>query len=130
VYFEITTNGSIHPFDAIKYASAVLLEIVRPLSIANPALTTLSFVQQAIDAPRTNTKEHFETVPIEQLELSLRAYNCLKRAQILLLSDLSQESQQSLLALRNFGQKSLDEVTKALDTYGIALVQEGDIAEG
>ena len=49
---------------------------------------------------------YFETIAIEQLELSLRAYNCLKRAQILTLADLSRESYQSLLALRNFGQKS------------------------
>ena len=130
VYFEITTNGSVHPFDAIKHASAVLVAIVRPLlkaSDANPGMHNQGLLQHVVEGPRTNTKEYFETVPIEQLELSLRAYNCLKRAQILLLSDLSQESQQSLLALRNFGQKSLDEVTKALETYGIPLVQEGDI---
>ena len=51
-------------------------------------------------------KAYFENIAIEQLELSLRAYNCLKRAQILTLADLSRESYSSLLALRNFGQKS------------------------
>jgi DNA-directed RNA polymerase subunit alpha len=64
------------------------------------------------------------SILIEELQLSLRAYNCLKRAQILTLADLSRESYSSLLALRNFGQKSAEEVAKALETYGIELVQE------
>jgi DNA-directed RNA polymerase subunit alpha len=80
-------------------------------------------VSQPADVPN-NQMAYFETIAIEQLELSLRAYNCLKRAQILTLADLSRESYQSLLALRNFGQKSAEEVAKALETYGIELVQE------
>ena len=65
----------------------------------------------------------FNSIYIEQLELSLRAYNCLKRAQILTLADLSRQSYQDLLSLRNFGQKSAEEVRKALATYGIELSQ-------
>ena len=63
-------------------------------------------------------------VLIEQLELSLRAYNCLKRANILTLADLSKQSFRDLMKLRNFGQKSADEVRGALNTYGIELKED------
>ena len=63
-------------------------------------------------------------VLIEQLELSLRAYNCLKRANILTLADLSKQSFRDLMKLRNFGQKSADEVRGALSTYGIELKED------
>jgi DNA-directed RNA polymerase subunit alpha len=56
--------------------------------------------------------------------LSLRAYNCLKRANILTLADLANESFRSLMQLRNFGQKSADEVRGALSTYGIELKED------
>ena len=61
---------------------------------------------------------------IEDLELSVRAYNCLKRANILTLADLSKQSFRDLMKLRNFGQKSADEVRGALSTYGIELKED------
>jgi DNA-directed RNA polymerase subunit alpha len=118
IHFEITTNGSIHPQAALKHAGAILTEITRAtLQDSQP------FTEVVQPAPIDQTA-YFESIAIEQLELSLRAYNCLKRAQILTLADLSRESYQSLLSLRHFGQKSAEEVTKALERYGIQLVQE------
>ena len=123
IHFEITTNGSVHPHAAFKHAGAILTEITRAtLQDPRPVMST-DEVDTPVSTP-TDQMAYFETIAIEQLELSLRAYNCLKRAQILTLADLSRESYQSLLALRNFGQKSAEEVTKALETYGIELVQE------
>lgn len=123
IHFEITTNGSIHPHTAFKHAGAILTEITRAALQDPRPVVGIQAVSTSIGTP-TNQMAYFETIAIEQLELSLRAYNCLKRAQILTLADLSRESYQSLLALRNFGQKSAEEVTKALATYGIELVQE------
>lgn len=123
IHFEITTNGSVHPYTAFKHAGAILTEITRATLQEPHPVVGIEEVSTPIDTP-TNQTAYFETIAIEQLELSLRAYNCLKRAQILTLADLSRESYQSLLALRNFGQKSAEEVTKALETYGIELVQE------
>jgi DNA-directed RNA polymerase subunit alpha len=121
IHFEITTNGSIHPHQALKYAGAILIEITRAtLQESQPVLAEMATLAEA----PTNQMAYLESIAIEQLELSLRAYNCLKRAQILTLADLSRESCQSLLSLRNFGQKSAEEVTKALETYGIYLVRE------
>lgn len=123
IHFEITTNGSMHPHTAFKHAGAILTEITRATLQDPYPVAGLEEVATPVGTP-TNQMAYFETIAIEQLELSLRAYNCLKRAQILTLADLSRESYQSLLALRNFGQKSAEEVTKALETYGIELVQE------
>jgi len=123
IHFEITTNGSVHPHTAFKHAGAILTEITRAALQDPRPVVSLEEVATPVGTP-TNQMAYFETIAIEQLELSLRAYNCLKRAQILTLADLSRESYQSLLALRNFGQKSAEEVTKALETYGIELVQE------
>ena len=60
--------------------------------------------------------EHLETIFIEELELSVRAYNCLKRANVHTLSDLLQYSAEDLLEFKNFGRKSADEVCENLKT--------------
>lgn len=126
IHFEITTNGSIHPHNAFKYAGAILTEITRATLQDPRPVIGVEEVLTPVHAP-SHQMAYFETIVIEQLELSLRAYNCLKRAQILTLADLAKESYTSLLALRNFGQKSADEVTKALETYGIELAHEVEI---
>ena len=66
----------------------------------------------SLDTPsfEEEKEEHLETIFIEELELSVRAYNCLKRANIHTLSDLLQYSADDLLEFKNFGQKSADEV--------------------
>jgi DNA-directed RNA polymerase subunit alpha len=125
IHFEITTNGSVHPHNAFKHAGAILTEITRATLQDPRPVVGIDEVTTPIDAP-SQQMAYFESIAIEQLELSLRAYNCLKRAQILTLADLANESYTSLLALRNFGQKSAEEVTKALATYGIELAHEAE----
>ena len=124
VHFEITTNGSLHPKEAFKQAGAVLTELTRAAVQEVTYEPVAELAPQLVSLPGTETEtEYFNTIYIEQLELSLRAYNCLKRAQILTLADLAKQSYQDLLSLRNFGQKSAEEVRKALATYGIELSQ-------
>ena len=123
IHFEITTNGSVHPHNAFKHAGAILTEITRATLQDPQSLLGTEEVTKPVETP-SQQMAYFESIAIEQLELSLRAYNCLKRAQILTLADLANESYTSLLALRNFGQKSAEEVTKALETYGIQLAHE------
>ncbi|OUS44393.1 RNA polymerase alpha subunit (chloroplast) [Ostreococcus tauri] len=132
IYFEVWTNGSINPFDAVKSAAKVGMKLM------TACLTTLQDQQVYLDEsklPETpnfvqvnynkmESESNFDQIFIEQLELSLRAYNCLKRANILTLADLSQQSFRDLMKLRNFGQKSADEVRAALSTYGIELKED------
>ena len=132
IYFEIWTNGSIHPFDAMKSAAKVCMKL---MTSCLTRLTDERIYADELKLPETpnfvevNYKKiesdtDLNEVLIEQLELSLRAYNCLKRANILTLADLSKQSFRDLMKLRNFGQKSADEVRGALSTYGIELKED------
>ena len=104
---EIWTNGSIMPDDALSSSAEILENTFGLLKITN----TFSSLAPNIEAPIGEEKtEHLETVFIEELELSVRAYNCLKRANVHTLSDLLQYSADDLLEFKNFGQKSADEV--------------------
>ena len=110
---EIWTNGSIVPDEALSSAAELLENTFGLLKVTN----TISIASQNIETPIQEEKtEHLETVFIEELELSVRAYNCLKRANVHTLSDLLQYSAEDLLEFKNFGQKSADEVCGNLKT--------------
>jgi DNA-directed RNA polymerase subunit alpha len=104
---EVYTNGSITPTEAVSAASEILQRIFSSLKIVD-------FPQSAkIRGVEDNHKEkgqEFDKIVIEELELSVRAFNCLKRANIHTLKDLLQYSPEGLLEFKNFGQKSADEV--------------------
>nr|YP_010986130.1 plastid-encoded DNA-directed RNA polymerase subunit alpha [Polyopes affinis]WOL37048.1 plastid-encoded DNA-directed RNA polymerase subunit alpha [Polyopes affinis] len=113
---EVWTNGSLSPQEAISQGANVLTNLFHPL-------TNIDF------KPAENNNQHNEQpinqVLIEELQLSVRAYNCLKRAQIHSISDLLDYSQEELLEIKNFGQKSAEEVIEALkNKLGISLAKE------
>ena len=104
---EVWTNGSITPAEALSSSAEILENTFGILKITDTPIT------QALDLelpPQEETGEHLESVFIEELELSVRAYNCLKRANVHTLSDLLQYTADDLLEFKNFGQKSADEV--------------------
>ena len=70
-----------------------------------------SFIEKCIEEEK---QQELDTIMVEDLELSVRAYNCLKRANVHTLADLLQYSQEDLLEFKNFGQKSADEVVESL----------------
>lgn len=113
---EIWTNGSLTPQEALSQAANILVDLFNPL--------------REITFEPTDDKEDFEAdpnnqIPIEELQLSVRAYNCLKRAQINSVADLLDYTQEDLLEIKNFGQKSAEEVVEALQQrLGITLPQE------
>ena len=63
---------------------------------------------------------------IEEMDLSVRSYNCLKRANIHTVEDLTKKTEDDMLKVRNLGRKSLDEVIAKLDSYGLSLRQQED----
>ena len=108
---EIWTNGSIMPEEALALSAEILENTFGLLKVTN----TLVPLSTSIETPVQEEKpEHLETIFIEELELSVRAYNCLKRAHVHTLSDLLQYSANDLLEFKNFGQKSADEVCENL----------------
>ena len=112
---EIYTNGSITPTEALSAASELLQKIFDSLTIAELSEQNKPTLESTIEK-KPITSSEFENVMIEELELSVRAYNCLKRANIHTLPDLLKYSQEDLLEFKNFGQKSADEVCLSLKT--------------
>nr|ARW68359.1 RNA polymerase a-subunit [Chondria sp. (in: red algae)] len=116
LFIEIWTNGSISPQEAISQGANILTNLFHPL-------TNINFKSKN---NTSNEKEkQINQILIEELQLSVRAYNCLKRAQIHSIADLLAYSQEELLEIKNFGQKSADEVIEGLkNKLNIHLPQE------
>ncbi len=113
---EIWTNGSLTPQEALSQAANILVELFNPLKDIN---------LESIKDEYPDDEDPTNQIPIEELQLSVRAYNCLKRAQINSVADLLDYSQEDLLEIKNFGQKSAEEVIEALQRrLGITLPAE------
>ena len=113
---EIWTNGSLTPQEALSQASTILVDLFMPLK-------DITLEPGPID--QGSEVDPTSQIPIEELQLSVRAYNCLKRAQINSVADLRDYTQEDLLEIKNFGQKSAEEVIEALQKrLGITLPQE------
>jgi|TARA_B100000513_G_scaffold195063_1_gene124953 DNA-directed RNA polymerase subunit alpha len=114
---EIITDGSIQPIEAIYSASSILENIFASFQVKDETIPTPPMVLEA-----TETTNEYDNIMLEELELSVRAYNCLKRANVNNLSELLKYSQDDLLEFKNFGQKSADEVCESLkNRFGIVL---------
>ena len=114
---EIETDGSISPREALASAGGTLralVQLVEEMSDEPQGLELGEAVQVASGGPDME-------LPIEDLELSERPRNCLKRAQVNTVGELLLKSEDDLLAITNFGQKSLDEVIAKLDERGLTL---------
>jgi DNA-directed RNA polymerase subunit alpha len=113
---ELWTNGSLSPQEALSQGATILTNLFYPLR-------KIDF--KPIENADIQEQRQISLVLIEELQLSVRAYNCLKRAQINSISDLLDYSQEELLEIKNFGQKSAEEVIEALQKrLGISLAKE------
>ena len=110
---EIWTNGNIMPDEALSTSAEILENTFGLLKVTDTFATTSPMIETPVQEEKN---EHLETIFIEELELSVRAYNCLKRANVHTLSDLLKYSATDLLEFKNFGQKSADEVCENLKT--------------
>ena len=116
---EIWTNGSISPQEAIGQSSTILTNLFNPLKTIHFKSEEESFLPEGT---------RINQILIEELQLSVRAYNCLKRAHIHSVADLLDYSQEDLLEIKNFGQKSAEEVIDALQKrLGINLPKEKNL---
>lgn len=119
---EVWTNGTIKPDDAVSLAAKIMNELL------------LLFVDLSEDAKNTeiivekeeNKKEKVLEMTIEELDLSVRSYNCLKRAGINTVEDLTNKSEEDMMKVRNLGRKSLEEVINKLNGLGLYLKKEED----
>jgi len=113
---EIETDGSISPRDALSSAGDTLRNLVALVADLSDEPRGLELGEVA---PSTASPDL--ELPIEELELSERPRNCLKRARVDTIGQLVQKTEDDLLAITNFGSKSLDEVLQKLDERGLAL---------
>lgn len=121
---EIWSNGSIDVNTALSQAANLLIEHF--LAIAS--LTGQTTLVGAPQAPvETKQEQTTPTIGIEELDLSVRAYNCLKRASINSLTELLLKSENDLLNIKNFGKKSSDEVIEKLSAFGLKLAPNPEV---
>ena len=126
-FIEIWTNGSPTPHEALSEASKKLIDLLTPFSgVTCRDVSFLEDDEDSSDSMRSPFMQLqfgnacklegnlFENTFIDQLELPARAFNCLKRAEIHTIADLLNYSREDLSKIRNFGQKSVDQVSKAL----------------
>ncbi len=112
---EVWTDGSLKPYEALSLAAKVMtghLELF--IDLSETAKNTQVMIEK-----EENKKERVLEMSIEDLELSVRSFNCLKRAGISTVEDLSNKSESDMMKVRNLGKKSLDEVTNKLRALGL-----------
>lgn len=119
---ELWTDGSLAPYEALSLAAKVMtshLELF--IDLSETAKNTQVMIEKEEDK-----KEKVLEMSIEDLELSVRSFNCLKRAGISTVEDLTNKSEADMMKVRNLGKKSLDEVTNKLHSLGLDFAREED----
>ena len=113
---EVWTNGSMKPEEAIALASRIIIEHFEILTKLDEIADETGLMKQNVDDSKTKALE----MSIDELEFSVRAYNCLKRANINTLQDLTQKSENEMMKIRNLGKKSLKEVIDKVKELGFS----------
>ncbi len=117
---NVATDGTIHPEDAVKQASRILIQHLMIITDENITFDSKEEKKDdLVDEQILQLRKVLKT-PLEDLDLSVRAFNCLKAAKINSLSELVQYEQEDLMKFRNFGQKSLSEIEQVLIERGLS----------
>ena len=119
---EVWTDGSLKPYEALSLAAKIMtghLELFIDLSEATKNTKVMIEKEE-------NKKEKILEKSIEEMELSVRSFNCLKRAGIATVEDLTNKTEAEMMKVRNLGKKSLDEVTAKLRNLGLDFAPEED----
>ena len=115
---DITTDGSVDPKQSVADAAEIL---IRQLAIFTDIERIEGFSEAAEAETEIPQARGMENFPIEELELGVRSYNCLKRVGIETIGDLVSKTENELAAIPNFGKKSIEEVKETLATHGLTL---------
>ncbi|HCP60690.1 MAG TPA: DNA-directed RNA polymerase subunit alpha [Dehalococcoidia bacterium] len=133
LYLEIWTDGTTSPVEAVSLAAGILVEQLTPFA----GYAGVSQREIGEEVIRSGIPDEKYNMPVEQLDLSVRTMNCLRRGGITTVGELVSKGEKELLALRNFGQKSKQEIGDRLNVLGLSLLspagaeeeeeEEGDI---
>jgi len=119
---EIWTNGAIKPDDAVSAAAKILIE---HFSLFLGLTDQVQTEEDPVETEKDDREKILE-MPIEELDLSVRSYNCLKRAGINTIYELTQKTAEDMMKVRNLGKKSLEEVQTKLAAFNLSLKQLED----
>ena len=117
---DVVTDGTIHPEEAVKQASRILIQHLMIITDENITFDNKEEKKEDLVDEQTLQLRKILKTPLEDLDLSVRAFNCLKAAKINSLSELVQYEQEDLMKFRNFGQKSLSEIEQVLHERGLS----------
>ncbi len=123
LYLEVWTDGTVSPADTISRSAEILIEQLTPF---------VSYTQatQAEEVSRLSIPDEQYNMPVEQLDLSVRTLNCLRRDGIMTVGELVSKSEKELMSLRNFGEKSRREIVERLEGLGLSLASGTKVGEG
>jgi DNA-directed RNA polymerase subunit alpha len=122
---EVWTDGSLTPGDAISQCADILVKQLTPF-IAHAQAPKIK-IEEALT--RISIPEEQYNMPVEQLDLSVRTMNCLRRGGITTVGELISAGEERLLSLRNFGQKSKQEIEERLASLGLSLIPKSEKEE-
>jgi DNA-directed RNA polymerase subunit alpha len=119
---EVWTDGTISPVDALNQSAEIMVEQLSPFI----DYARISRLEEEKEFLRASISEEKYNMPVDQLDLSVRTMNCLRRGGIATVGELISRGEKGLLALHNFGQKSRQEVEERLQGLGLSLTPEID----
>lgn len=119
---EVWTNGTTSGREVVSLAAKIIEEQIHLFVTLTDAISGLDILK----LPAVDQKASILEKNIEDMELSVRSYNCLKRANIHTIEDLTKKTIDDMLKVRNLGKKSLDEVIQKLQGYGLSLKEQED----
>src|SRR4051794_25148580 len=126
---DVWTNGSINPRDAVSLAAKLIRDHLN-IFINLEEGAEQQGIESSSDQPRVGVSNENLDKSVEELELSVRSYNCLKNANIRTIRELVQKTEAEMLKTKNFGRKSLNEIKEILHTMGLSLGMRVDQPAG
>ena len=119
---EVWTDGTFSGKEIISLAAKIMQDHISLFVNLSETIRDLDILIKTED----DKQQQILKMAIEEMDLSVRSYNCLKRANIHTVEDLTKKTEDDMLKVRNLGRKSLEEVIQKLDSYGLALKQQED----
>ena len=120
---EVWTDGTFSGKDIISLAARIMQEHI---SLFVNLSEKIKGLENILNKSEDDKQQQILKMLIEEMDLSVRSYNCLKRANIHTVEDLTKKTEDDMLKVRNLGRKSLDEVINKLASYGLALSKQED----
>ncbi len=122
LYLEVWTDGTMSPVDAISLSASILVE---QLSVFVD-YAKVSQIEEEKEFVRLSIPKEKYNMPVDQLTLSVRTMNCLRRGGITTVGEVITKGEKELLLLRNFGQKSMREIEERLEALGLSFIPQGE----